>query len=244
VTEVADGVHRLGAPLVNWFAVRDGDKLTIIDAGNPDQYAQLPDLVTSLGRSLGDVEAVVLTHAHGDHLGSSALIKEACDADVHVQREDVPLARGETHRAYERHYVRDLTNWYAWKSLTFFLRGGATKAPPVLELSSFDDGQTLDVPGRPRVIHTPGHTSGSVCMVLEDRGVAFTGDALVTLSIVTGETGPRIMPGSFNADSAASLASLDKLTGLGPQTMLPGHGEPWEGSMSDAVEQAHAVRAN
>ncbi len=65
MTEVADGVHRLGASLVNWFAVRDGDKLTIIDAGNPDQYAQLPDLVASLGRSLGDVEAVVLTHAQG-----------------------------------------------------------------------------------------------------------------------------------------------------------------------------------
>ena len=238
--EVADRVYRLGAELVNWFVIDDGGKLTVVDAGNPDQYEQLPDLLRVLGRNLGDVEAVVLTHAHGDHLGCSAAIKDATTADVLVHAGDEALAKGEAHREYERHYIRDLFRWYAFKSLTFFLLGGATKAPPVAELSLFEDGAVLDLPGSPRVVHTPGHTSGSTCLVLDDRGVVFTGDALVTLSIISGDTGPMIMPGSFNKDSQMSLGSLEKLRPEGADLILPGHGEPWSGSVSLAVDQAIA----
>jgi len=188
--EVADRVYRLGAELVNWYIVEDGGKLTVIDAGNPNQYDQLPAAVSELGLAMDDVEAIVLTHAHGDHLGSSARIKKTSGASVHVHHDDAALARGEAHREYERHYVRDLHHGFAWKSLMFFLSGGATKAPPVHELVEFDDGETLDLPGNPRVIFTPGHTDGSSCLELTDRNVLFTGDALVTLSIVTGERTP------------------------------------------------------
>ena len=153
--EVADRVYRLGAELVNWFVVEDGGKLTVVDAGNPNQFEQLPDLLAGLGKTIGDVEAVVLTHAHGDHLGCSAKIQEEAGAKVHVHSDDEALARGEAHREYERHYIRDLVRWYAFKSLTFFMLGGATKAPPVAEASLFDDGAVLDLPGRPRVVHLP-----------------------------------------------------------------------------------------
>jgi glyoxylase-like metal-dependent hydrolase (beta-lactamase superfamily II) len=240
VNEVADGVYRLGAELVNWWVIEDGGKLTVVDAGNPNQYDQLPDLLGGLGRQLGDVEAVVLTHAHGDHLGCSARIKETADAGVHVHADDEALAKGEAHREYERHFIRDLFRWYAFKSLTFFMLGGATKAAPVTDPSLFEDGAVLDLPGRPRVVHTPGHTSGSTCIVLDDRGVIFTGDSLVTLSIVSGETGPMIMPGSFNKDSPTSLRSLEVLRGERSELILPGHGEPWSGSVPLAVEQAIA----
>lgn len=241
---VGDGVHRLGAKLVNWYVVEEAGKLTVIDAGNPNQYAQLPDAVARLGRSIGDVEAIVLTHAHGDHLGSSARIKQESGATVHVHEGDEALARGKAHREYERHYVRDLGHRQAWKSLLFFVKGGATKAPPVEEVGSFGDGAVLDVPGRPRVIHTPGHTTGSACVAIDGRGIVFTGDSLVTLSIVTGEQGPMIMPGSFNMDSPQSLSSLERLRTEPAGLMLPGHGEPWTGSMTAAVDQAIAKGAH
>lgn len=236
--EVADRVYRLGAKLVNWYVVEDGGRLTLVDAGNPNQFDQLPAALSSLGRSLGDIEAIVLTHAHGDHLGSSARIKEDSGAGVHVHSGDEALARGEAHREYERHYVRDLTRPHAWKALWFFMRGGATKAPPVAELSVFADGEVLDLPGRPRVIHTPGHTDGSCCLLLPDRGTLFSGDALVTLNIVTGKTGPRVMPGSFNKDSAQSLRSLARLDEVQADMVLPGHGEAWEGGIAEAVSLA------
>ena len=236
--EVADRVFRLGAELVNWYIVEDGGSLMLIDAGNPKQFDQLPAALSSLGKSLGDIEAIVLTHAHGDHLGSSARIKAGSGAGVYVHSGDEALARGEAHREFERHFVRDLTRFYAWKSLWFFMRGGATKAPPVTELSVFGDGEVLDLPGRPQVIHTPGHTDGSCCLSLPDRGVLFSGDALVTLNIVTGKTGPRVMPGSFNKDSAQSLESLAQLKGVPADVVLPGHGESWHDGVADAVSLA------
>jgi glyoxylase-like metal-dependent hydrolase (beta-lactamase superfamily II) len=111
---------------------------------------------------------------------------------------------------------------YAWKSL--FLRGGATKAPPVHELAEFSHGEVLDVPGQPHAIHTPGHTDGSSCLALPSRKVHFTGDALVTLSIVTGERTSRVMPGSVNKNSPLALESLNELKGLEAELILPGHG--------------------
>jgi glyoxylase-like metal-dependent hydrolase (beta-lactamase superfamily II) len=240
VREVADRVYRLGAEYVNWYVIDDPGGVTVIDAGNPNQYRQLPDALGRIGKTLGDVEAIVLTHAHGDHLGCAAEIRDQTGASVHVHEGDEQLAGGRAHRRYERHFVRDLGHWYAWKSLLFFLRGGATKAPPVAEVATFGGGVALDVPGRPAVIATPGHTDGSACVILDDRAVIFTGDALVTLSIVTGETGPMIMPGSFNADSAKALDSLDRLRAVAAESILPGHGEPWTGALSLAVDQAVA----
>lgn len=137
--EVADGVYRLGAEYVNWFLINDGGSITVVDAGTPSQYQQLPGALARIGRSIDDVEAIVLTHAHGDHLGSSGRIADESRATVHVHDGDEALALGNGHREYERHYVRDLGHWYAWKSLFFFLRGGATKAPPVSSVVAVGD---------------------------------------------------------------------------------------------------------
>ena len=89
--------------MVNWYIIEDGGKRTIVNAGNPNQHEQLPVDLAKIGRTMEDVEAIVLAHAHGDHLGSAARIKDTSGARVHVHHDDVALARGEAHREYERH---------------------------------------------------------------------------------------------------------------------------------------------
>lgn len=94
------------------------------------------------------------------------------------------------------------------------------------------------------MIHAPGHTRGSCALEMTDRGVLCTGDVLVTLNVATGRRGPRIKPRSFNEDSALALESLTELRDVDADLLLPGHGEPWSGSMTDAVAEAQRVGAS
>ena len=239
--EVADRVYRLGAELVNWFIIEDGGKVTLLDAGNPNQYMQLPPALSELGLSVEDVAAIVLTHAHGDHLGSSRQIKDESGASVHVHHDEVALCSGEADNVTERHWARSLNHIQAWKTAWFFVSGGVFSARPVVDLTEFGDGETIDVPGRPLAIHTPGHTDGSACIHIPDRDVIFTGDSLVTMHLGTGKKGARVMPGTFNKDSAQALESLDRMHGLDVSTVLPGHGEPWKGGLARAIVEAHRL---
>lgn len=71
--------------------------------------------------------------------------------------------------------------------------------------------------------------------------MVFTGDALITDDTVVGRTGPRLSSRAFTQDSAAAGASLDELAGLPADTVLPGHGDPWDGGIADGVALARAA---
>jgi glyoxylase-like metal-dependent hydrolase (beta-lactamase superfamily II) len=122
-----------------------------------------------------------------------------------------------------------------------YLVKGITRTPPVAELDKLGDGEVLDVPGSPRVIHAPGHTAGSCALFLEDRSLLFSGDALVTLDVVRGprgRQGPQIVHGPFAADTDLAVESLGALATTNAQTVLPGHGEPWPNGIKSAVNIA------
>jgi glyoxylase-like metal-dependent hydrolase (beta-lactamase superfamily II) len=108
-----------------------------------------------------------------------------------------------------------------------FLRNGVARTVPVAEASGFADEEVLDVPGRPRVIHTPGHTAGNAALSLADREVLIVGDTLATLSLSHGEAGPQLLPRFLNEDHDRALASLERssrsrLAGSCPVTVFPG----------------------
>ena len=104
---------------------------------------------------------------------------------------------------------------------------------PILEVATFGDGATLDVPGAPRVIGVPGHSEGSAVLHVPARDVAFIGDAFVTLNVLSGDRGPRMSP--FNADIRRAYESLARLDRLDARVALPGHGEPWTGGIAEAL---------
>ena len=81
------------------------------------------------------------------------------------------------------------------------------------------------------------YTPGNAALFMEARGVLLTGDALVTHNILTGRTGPQIMPAAFNRDSRQALQSLDELPTT-PMTLLPGHGDPWTQGAAEAIRIA------
>ena len=88
------------------------------------------------------------------------------------------------------------------------------------------------------MVHLPGHTAGSCALHLVDRGVVFTGDALVTLDPYTGGAGPRLMLRGVQEDADRARASLSRLADVPAGVVLPGHGEPWREGAAEAVSRA------
>jgi glyoxylase-like metal-dependent hydrolase (beta-lactamase superfamily II) len=236
--EIADRIHRLGDRYVNWYVIEDGQKLTVLDTGFPAHWEQLPALLRGIGRTLADVEAVLLTHCHADHLGSAERIRNDARARVVFHEEDAGGARrggisppvlgmlGAMHRPFFARY------------LLHIVRVGGAHVAPVADLGTFADGERLDVPGTPRVIHAPGHTPGECVLHVEDRDVLFSGDALVTLDTATGHVGPSLLTPPFVVDQRQALGSLARLEATAAGTVLPGHGEPWRGGVAHAVAMA------
>ena len=202
--EIAAGIRRIGDGLVNVYLVEEAGRITIIDAGAPGYWRDLPAEVAAMGRSLDDVHALLLTHAHADHIGFAERIRRERGVPVRVHADDAALARGEIGQVRDPHGpgYRGLSLRAVAGFAVFGLSHGMTKVTRIAEVTTFLDGATLDVPGAPRVVHVPGHTAGSVVFHLADRDAVFVGDAFATRNVVTGRRGPHFAA-QFNADKPA-----------------------------------------
>ena len=239
--EVAAGVHRLTRGICNFYLIEDAGKLVLVDAGAPGDWSLLVLTIGALGRRLGDLDAVLLTHAHADHTGFAERARTTAQARVLIHEADAAQARGAKPAKNDGTLRTHLLHLELYRTTFSLLRRGAFRIVPIRELSSFADGEVLDVPGRPRVLHAPGHTPGTAALQIESRGVLLSGDALVTRNPLTGRVGPQIMPAAFNRDTPEALASLAALDGIAADTILPGHGEPWTQGASEAVRVARAA---
>ncbi|MEA2374726.1 MAG: hypothetical protein QOD53_1189 [Thermoleophilaceae bacterium] len=240
-TQVADGVYTLGWPMFNWFVVEDGGRLTVVDCGMPKFWDQVEPGLAKLGRSTADVEAILLTHGDGDHVGFAEKLRTASGAPVLIHPADRELATTTAHKKTERPITPYLRHLATWRLLPQFARGGAMKAPPVAEVDPLEPGQVLDVPGKPRVVHTPGHTPGHCVFHFEGSDAVIAGDALCTLNVLTGRTGMQLLPRGLTVDSQEAMRSLDAIEATGASTVLVGHGEPWTGGAAQAAAAARAA---
>lgn len=180
----------LGALDANCYLLTEGNSCVVIDPGG-----DVKRLLAQLNGLSVVPSAIVLTHGHVDHIGAACALREATGARVLVHEGD----RGDVEHPHP-----------------FFAQmfGGAQDCP-VDELLT--DGQELEVgETRLRVLHTPGHSRGSVCFLAP--GVAFTGDTLFA-----GSVGRTDLPGGSWDVLAQSLRRIIEETT--PETVIyPGHG--------------------
>ena len=80
--QVQEGIHRLTQGVVNFYLVEEGGRLLLVDAGAPGDWDLLVRTVADLGRRLDDLEAVLRTHAHADHIGTAERARAAAGARV------------------------------------------------------------------------------------------------------------------------------------------------------------------
>ena len=239
LTAVTDHVHLARTPLVNWTIVTGDTGVMLIDAGFPGSRDDVLTSLRTLGFSPADLRAILLTHAHIDHLGTAIWFAGTYGTPVYCHAGEVGHAK--------REYLQQVSpaalltrawrpHWLAW-SAQVSLKGGLVRAgiPTTAALSA---GIAAGLPGRPVAIPTPGHTSGH-CSYLVD-GVLVSGDALITGHPLSRRRGPQLLPPMFNHSDADCVRSLEALSAAGTEMLIPGHGDLWVGPISDAVRQATA----
>jgi glyoxylase-like metal-dependent hydrolase (beta-lactamase superfamily II) len=242
--EVAHGVYRFDTGRFNWYLISEGDRLTLVDAGFPGHLGVLQAGLRKLNRQVSDIKAIVLTHSHADHTGMAQRVSEMSGAKIYLHRSDFATAR----RGYFLPWFALASN--AWRPNTCRMLVHATVNGVFggcsirSELTAMSDGDVLDVPGAPRVIHTPGHTPGHVALWLADRRVLLGGDSVTTMNVVGPDPdGPMILPSSVTAEPREAIRSIERFRELGNLTLLTGHGPTWTGTGEQVGQLASHRRA-
>jgi glyoxylase-like metal-dependent hydrolase (beta-lactamase superfamily II) len=236
----APGIHRVEDANTNWYLVEENGAVCVVDAGVPSSWDSLHEALSRIGRGPEDVAAVVLTHAHFDHVGFAEKARTELNVPVYVHENDVPMTRHPWHYDFERpRSFYFATQFQALPIVAEFLRTRAFWPPPIKKVERYTDG-TLPVPGAPRVVYTPGHTLGHCALHFPDRDAVIAGDAIVMLDPYTARRGPRLVARAATADVERNLRSLDALAETGAKTVLTGHGETWTGGIEGAVAQARS----
>lgn len=189
----------------------------------------------SLGLALERVESVTATHLHSDHLGLAERIREASGARVQIHAAE---QRGLDEFALRGVTVPDLAAWGVPPELHAGLEEIVRRTRPESVTADvlLTHDELLDIPGREvRVLHTPGHTPGSLSLVEGD--VLFTGDLLLPTIF------PAVGVGGESDDPLADyLRSLDLIESLGDPLVAPGHGYVFRGlGERVAASRAHQV---
>ena len=240
-SEKLDGVTRVALPIglngietVNAYALADGDHVTLVDCGlwrpADDGLAELRQGLRTAGYELADVSRIVITHAHIDHYGLAGRLMELTGAELWMHAlTDLDCEKyrhPETAEARRRDTFSD--HGLPESELPAVAHGLRDWMPylySVVEASTrLRGGETFAVGGRDwSVVHTPGHSTGHVCLWSPDLEVVLSGDHLLP-----GVTPPVTFERGFDANPLRSyLESLERIEALRPALVLPGHGSPF-----------------
>jgi glyoxylase-like metal-dependent hydrolase (beta-lactamase superfamily II) len=237
--KIADGVHRIGSDIVNSYLIVDGDDVTVIDAGLPKYWKLLKAELAAMGKTLDNVRALVLTHGDSDHIGFAGQLYREKGIAAYVHAADAERAQLKVKKpnsGWGPVKVKPLAG-FLWYST----RHGGLRIRPAEELQLLESDSVLDVPGSPRIIHTPGHTPGSVAVHVPSVDALFLGDTMTTRNVLTGATGPKPAPFTLEPDQA--VASLHAIESVDATWVLPGHGPAWDGGVPEAVRQIREAAA-
>ncbi len=196
----------------NVFLVRDGAHAALIDSGFSDDesynkrteaLSAFPDL---------KIDYIVLTHHHYDHASGAHRLRDATGARIVVHKDEVSLLLSPDSESGDMEIPEDQKEA---REQAKRWRAEAAKAVPDLRV---DDGAVLDVGGlHLRLVHTPGHTAGHLCILLEEERLLFAGDNV--LGVGTAAIAPPP-----HGDMAQYIESLRKMQSLDATLLAPGHG--------------------
>ena len=177
--KITETIHQLKIPFtislgtdkkierfVNIYIIT-GKYIHLIDSGVKGSEQIIFAYIREIGREVDEIKSVFLTHAHPDHIGALKTIKETTGCQVFIH-------------STEKYWVEDIQKQYSERPVPGFfdLVEGSVKIDHQLENGDFlypEDSISL------KVIHTPGHSDGSVCFLYLEKNALFSGDSIITV---------------------------------------------------------------
>lgn len=201
--EVAPNVHAVRVIGANAFLIAE-DELTLIDAGHRGSIRMLRAYVEHIGRDIKEITRIVCTHGHPDHIGGVHEIAAASGARVHMHPADMTRLR-----------IR-LSEVFRGRPAPGAIIAFLTQAPT--DPAALVDGDVIPALDGLRVLHTPGHTPGSICLYSPTRRLVIVGDILQRMR------GKVTLPNYvFTDDMGEARRSIAKLADLDIETILFSH---------------------
>lgn len=200
---------------------RDASDTVLIDAGPVGGLEELVKGLAAVGAAPGDIDLIVLTHFHDDHVGGVAELLQHTDARVVAHRADAPVIRGDRSGPPPNFTIAE-------RELHEVVAADLRPAPPCRVDVEVTGGEVLPFGGGARVVETPGHTDGSIAIHLPESGVLFSGDILA-------EHLGEVIPGVFNLHTPTVHRSIQKLASLEPESVYFGHGRPLTSDAADVL---------
>ena len=197
--------------IANIFLLANNGELTLIDTGNNGELENIRGMVDDAGHGLDQLKRIIITHCHTDHVGSLAALRQVTSAQVLAPENEAPFITQEAPLPSPRSGVLA-------RLLHTFVEPLSRPEPCSVD-QTLKHGDVIEGTGL-TVIHTPGHSPGSICLYHSEARALFTGDALINMF---GKMRGPIKP--FCWDVQEAHRSLVKLAELDVQTIYFSHGE-------------------
>lgn len=219
--EITARIHSIPAPQAfytgpqapNVYLVTDGGEGALIDSGFGDEQSVRARLEYLRERPDVKLRYIVLTHHHFDHTSGAHRIRQASGAQIVMHPQEERFLRD-----WQSDVPQDIDIAAEQKAIAEQVQRFRQQAAEAVPDVPIADGGMLSVGGLTlEVVHTPGHTLGSVCIYLREERALFTGDTALGLGTVA------ISPPPYG-DMRLYLESLERLKGYDSALMLPGHG--------------------